>query len=555
MQSAVIAFLWWTAIGWQTPSPQIPDAPPPKAILRGHIFALDTGKPLKRAECRLNSATRQDTVARTLSDKQGAFEFQDVERGTYMVRCLKAGYLDTPYGQKAPGQPAVPLAVRPGQELRDLNLHAWRSGAISGQVVDEDGDPVTNAPVQLYTRKYVRGQAQIALAGGQGHGAVTDDRGRYRVKDLEPGWYYVVAQGPLWIRQHLGFTPQFYPNAASYQDAQRVRVTAGEEVRHVNFTFVGTRTLTLSGRVVDQAGAPASRGAVFAAPSGIATTSEAPIRTDGTFQLTGLTPGRYRLYAAGIGTQRPSTRYVGVTGDVTGFLLRTGPGVAVSGKAIVEGGAASLDGKVIHLKSLEPFLGEMPVQTKIRADSTFEFTDVQPGRYSLRMGPIVNQPSASPSLDRYYLREMRVEGRDLWKEGFAVEEGVPFAGIEVVLDMTGGSVEGRVLSEDPQASRSGVQVVMFSADPQRHSDERHFHLQAPDQNGSFTIAAVIPGEYRILVWPYANGDAVLDPDLYPSLEKYATTVLIQEGKRQEVSLKLLPEVKKLADAFLSGSVP
>src|SRR5204862_7745465 len=65
----------------------------------------------------------------------------------------------------------------------------WRLGAVSGQVVDEQGEGVEGITISV-----IRGET----TGGRGtlspqQSAVTDDRGAYRITGLAPGDYTACA--------------------------------------------------------------------------------------------------------------------------------------------------------------------------------------------------------------------------------------------------------------------------------------------------------------------------------------------------------------------------
>ena len=161
----------------------------PKATLRGHVHARATGAPLKRAQLTLVPASRPVDRVEATTDEQGAYEFRNVEHGTYTLQCSRNGYVRASYGQKGPNQPPVRLTVRPGQELKDLDFHLIRGGVISGRVLDAEGEPLSRVQVQVLMRQYMRGQ--VRLVPRERHS--TDDRGEYRIFDLPPGRYFVLG--------------------------------------------------------------------------------------------------------------------------------------------------------------------------------------------------------------------------------------------------------------------------------------------------------------------------------------------------------------------------
>ena len=156
------------------------------AALSGRVLRGDTGAVVKRAMVRLAG---QDTrVRRTAqTDDNGRYQFTALQAGRYTVTVSKAGFITLAYGQKHPRQPALPIQVDAGRRLRDVNVALPRGSVITGQVVDEDGEPMARAMVQMLRYVYRQGLRQIEPAGTD----QTDDRGQYRVFDLEPGEYFV----------------------------------------------------------------------------------------------------------------------------------------------------------------------------------------------------------------------------------------------------------------------------------------------------------------------------------------------------------------------------
>src|SRR5258708_7332984 len=74
-------------------------APPGTATLRGHVFAADTGRPLRKAQVRIFAGDiRENRMATT--DENGVYEFKEVRAGRYIVSAGKGNYVGISYGQQ-----------------------------------------------------------------------------------------------------------------------------------------------------------------------------------------------------------------------------------------------------------------------------------------------------------------------------------------------------------------------------------------------------------------------------------------------------------------------
>jgi hypothetical protein len=76
----------------------------------------------------------------------------------------KTGFITQQYGQTRPFAAAQPLTVGERQSLQ-ANFTLGRAGAISGRVLDEFGDPVAGARVQVLRSRYARGRRTLAPTG------------------------------------------------------------------------------------------------------------------------------------------------------------------------------------------------------------------------------------------------------------------------------------------------------------------------------------------------------------------------------------------------------
>src|SRR5471032_2162690 len=141
-----------------------------------------------------------------------------------------------------------------------------KGAAITGHVVDEFGDPVANARVQVLRYQLVQGTRRLTPSGG---GAQSDDTGAYRIYGLPPGEYYVSAtlragNGPFDDQNGdaTSYASTYYPGTGNVAEAQRVTLGFGTEQPNVSFALQPVRAVKISGTALNSSGTALAGGAV-----------------------------------------------------------------------------------------------------------------------------------------------------------------------------------------------------------------------------------------------------------------------------------------------------
>ncbi|HVW08135.1 MAG TPA: carboxypeptidase regulatory-like domain-containing protein, partial [Bryobacteraceae bacterium] len=158
------------------------------ATVQGVIFDEETTNPIARSQVTLVPlpGTKAGSVT-VLADEHGRYTFSSVAPGWYIVRVSRIGFETGEFGQLRPGLPGKPFEVKddsPDSELRQILMR--RQAAISGSVVDDNSIGIPDWVVSVYTaRPPIKRIAE----------AKTNDRGEFRVGELERGTYIVRAGG------------------------------------------------------------------------------------------------------------------------------------------------------------------------------------------------------------------------------------------------------------------------------------------------------------------------------------------------------------------------
>lgn len=310
----------------QQPSSQPPG--PATGIIAGRMVDSSTGRPLSGVMVGLAGGApvgRGGAPRQLLTDSDGRFVFAGLTQGRYIVLAQRSGYFVSQITLNRP----IELAAE--QKLTDLTVRLRRVASMTGTVSDENGDPITGVGVIAYKRTVVNGQA-MAMPSGE---ARTDDRGAYRLPNLQAGDYVVCAcrMDPIPLdgvllttlaadpAQLLGlatralkvgadaasiegarvFAPAFHPSSTLMSRATHVVLGDGDNKSGVDIQAPAVRSSRLSGRVI---GSPVNVTANairlrFAGemPEASAAIEPALVQADGRFDFAGVPPGSYVLTA------------------------------------------------------------------------------------------------------------------------------------------------------------------------------------------------------------------------------------------------------------------
>lgn len=152
--------------------------------IAGMIANAVTAQPVSGARVTLTPNGHQDAAATGLSGEDGSFEFTGLGRGSYTLAGAKRGLLSA----------SSVIVSGPGLDTESILLRLQPPGILSGKVVDDAGEPVAGALVELLGSRIVDGRRRLMHESVQ-H---SDDTGAYRFAALAPGLYYVTVSGVPW---------------------------------------------------------------------------------------------------------------------------------------------------------------------------------------------------------------------------------------------------------------------------------------------------------------------------------------------------------------------
>jgi TonB family protein len=398
-----------------------------------------------------------------------------------------------------------------------------RTGVVTGQLLSRNGQTV--AGVRMSAMAVPEPNASPSGTTALMSVVPADATGRYRLENIPPGQYYIIA----------GFVdlPTYYPGVSSLSGATAVTVSAGATVSGIDFPMVVPAGVTVKGRVIRPANQSLA-GIQRVALRGGAATQEGPLAADGSFEFSRVRPGTYNLFV-GSGTLAQPINITVADKDVTDIEAVVVSTVIVSGTLLIEG-----DGVRPRLSlSFTPFKGGVTAPgASILPNGTLRATlpegDYRVGWTSLPAG--------------YELKSITAGSVDLIANPLKVTAAQSVPPLLVTLAVASpapwGKVSGRVVGLS--AARIGVSNRLILTGSTMIDT-----LDVPiNPDGSFEFARVLPGSYTArltpplpvplapIVVPSNKGVTGVEIQL-PSLKEVAGQVVIEGGSRSAPQLSFI----------------
>jgi hypothetical protein len=532
------------------PVQQVPsrDAPAEKtgmATLSGRVLAGDTGSPLREVTVTISSGELQQSH-RATTDAQGRFEFTALPGGRWLLNAspprYRAGYLGTTlrFGS-AEGRVVV---LSDGEELKNVDISLDRAGAISGRVTDEFGESMANVRINVLS----------AASGGMRAGGfglvVTDDYGRFRAFGLEPGSYYVKAEGLSQgmmspVDSSEGYLATYYPGTTNLAEAPRVSLDRGQEVAGLEIRMVRSRTFRITGLVLGSDGRPAARAfvnVIVKAEGGGTSGFGRMAGSEGTFEITGLAPGDYWLSARPSGSfvedrEASSPMKVTIAGsDVENITLAMTPGLVLEGQIVTDDGsvpALPIRGLEVMVVPGDPdVMGGFTSRGSVKEDWTFRIENVR--------GPVLIRTMGSIG-PRWRLKQVLYRGQDITERPTEFKEAPTAQDLRLVVSNRGATLTGLVTDA---AGRPAIQkfVMLYPEERELRSVRSiRFRTGRSDESGRYRITLLPPGDYLAValdspapVGPWGRADA----SQFVPLERFSRRVTILGEGEQTLDLRV-----------------
>jgi Carboxypeptidase regulatory-like domain len=473
------------------PSP----APGNGYTVAGIVLQRGSNQPLKHVQVALTSVEHRDRQLFYITSGNGQFVFSGLAPGKYSLEAQLHGFAQAFHGNE---DYSTAIVVGPALDSEHIRFFLDIPAAISGSVVDQDGEGVRDAQVFLFHRGVFSGRYRTIMQAQ----ANTDSSGTFHFGQLRSGTYFVAVSARPWYALNspmqgqaensgqngnaseldVAYPVTYYPDALDPSTAAPITLSQG-----------GVADLTITLRAV-----PALRIEVNASSQqnlnfGISAVGpgDVPIPINaGQFGdenrrgLLGLAPGHYVVTLQRFDPRSGSLRSGGTkTIDLTAnstLDLNDLPTTTISGKVSMEG-SEHPDGLSVWLVNIN---SRSATGGSVAPDGSFkvERGSISPGQYELRLG---NTPE-------FYIKSIAVTGAEYSNALLNVAEG---ASIQISIVAAKGltHVKGVAIKDDKPFP--GAMVLLI---PQNANPGGYIPRDQSDSDGTFILNFAAPGRYALV---------------------------------------------------------
>jgi protocatechuate 3,4-dioxygenase beta subunit len=506
--------------------PAFAQTPQKPGSLEGSVTNAVTGAPIKDASVILQSnGGRPGGYHRyiAVTDDKGAFRVPGLEPGaTYIPSAQCQGYMMPPDDRQNRGV-YRPLTIGEDQHITGVALQLIPYGAISGRIVNADGEPLRSVKVQAlqYTWNAV-GKHLTPTAS-----ASTDDRGRYRLHSLPPGRYLVRAfvHMPGAPRdEHIhnlipeeAYPPVFYPGAPEPAQATLVDLQAAADVAGIDFKFRALPAFHIRGRIANGRG---SR--VFVTPCDtpyvdLGLSSGVGARRGGLFDFAGLAPGQYCVTPYG-----GPTTVVLKDRDIDDLLLQERANIQINGRVLIDPGHADVI-RALRIEVTDPENNSVSIgSAEPRPDGTFALS-FRSGQVHLAVGPLRGA----------YVQSIRLGDRELDNPAVFTAGG----SLDILIATDAGRLA--VTAQDSAGNPADGLWVTVAPRGSRANRDDLIQTAVTGSSGTFQFYNLAPGDYSVFAWESPNSPALRSPEFLKLFQSFAATVTVPSSGQASVQVRAI----------------
>ncbi|MGA2714112.1 MAG: carboxypeptidase regulatory-like domain-containing protein [Bryobacteraceae bacterium] len=480
----------------------------------GTVINSQTGAVLPHAQIFISRAGAPRPRSPFITGDNGRFSFE-LPQGAYVLRAGTRTTMNN-YGMRGSDNSfGSAVIVGPDRDTSNLVFRWLPTAAIFGRVLDDSGEPVEGALVQLLFSHVTGGRRLTSTERWER----TNDRGEYRFGSIRGGSYYVAVTGKPWYsvnnfaRLPLGqemdrpvaFIPVYYPNTADVSRVSPLPVKPGEEAR-ADFTLtvaVGANVSVthsvpadlqglLSLKIAGVAGNDSLQDQQFVY-AGVAGRPAIP------GQFLGVPPGHYVVQITGKSGDADFSGQaaIDVNGSDVAVEVPLRAAARLTGHIELQNAAAYLPPQLGARLTPEGSAGA-PAITLIGPDGGFEFPSVQSGSY--RLGLIVPRG--------FFVARTEAKGVN-YRDGLLTIAAGDSGDLSLTLSDEIGQLKGTVMD----GSRPAEAVMAVLAPVEESQNPGRYRGYQTESDGSFDFTNVPAGRYHLFAvedtgFEYANPAAI-----------------------------------------------
>ncbi|HEY1272560.1 MAG TPA: carboxypeptidase-like regulatory domain-containing protein [Terriglobales bacterium] len=516
--------------------PSVSTASDARFSLSGTVINAATSEPVRRAMVQLMNVSI-DSGHTTMTDSEGRFEFNDLPAGQGLLQVRKPGFFSPEELNESPGQALNQMmtsSVTIGADAPSVVLELIPEGLIHGRIETREGEPVEGLPIRAMFVHIANGRRQSDQIGA----VVTDEDGAYRIANLKPGAYYIVA-GPgdraTWMegsdgRAHpAGYPLEFYPGVTDVAAAAPIEVAPGQQVQ-TDMALQPQPLFKISGSVT---GLQKGQGISLFLTGDTGSLAASPVSyNNGEFHAS-VPAGSYVLRATvqNDGSFPGAAMPLLVKSDVAGIRLVIGPQSAIPVHLKLENvrppspdddNRPKLDppGVALHLvrDGLVPEAYDFFSNQDTRnADNAIR--NLSSGRYSVELR-VSNQ--------EWYVQSAQCGDANLLRDQLNVSSEGQMPPLEIVLRNDGGTLSGTLTADGQPAS--GMILLIRDRAPRQPTQ-----LWA-STDGQFSAPNLAPGDYTVVAFSHTEGLEYSNPDVLAPYLSHASHVTLPPNGESKVSV-------------------
>jgi hypothetical protein len=452
-----------------------------KAIVEGTVVNAVTNEPLKKAHVILNLDGK--TSYEVLSGEQGKFRFEGIAPEVYQLLADRQGFLYADEGW---------MEIAAGEHVEHVIVKMTPQSAIAGHVLDDDGDPVPEARIEVERRIHVNGRAIVFDRKEK----VADEEGYFFAGVLPAGRYYVTVTPPDRDPSKPG-KPGPEEDLVRTEEPVPIDVALGAVVRNAEVRVQKGRVFRIRGRAPNwRHGIP-----IKLAPTG----TLKQLDENDAFEFAGVAPGNYLLNAF---SDQGCPMHVAVTDhDIDDLVLEPTPGPTITGTIKIEG-----DG---HF--------EKPPEVEFRMESQrggSTFAAKQDGTFEGIFKPVKYLLDYTPP-EGLYVKSVQFNHQPVTDRRIDLSSCASGT-VEILVAPNAATISATV------RDLKNIKVTLWN--------ESTLKTRQTD-DGAVAFSNLAPGEYRILAWEKVNDEYLEIPEFLARFNPQKTT--LTEGSHESIELKLI----------------